>query len=86
MPRTHALQLGADMYNGAADEVSTPVGQRKSILTVDAATCHWPIGDPRVAGFHFCGAGTSGKSPYCVHHAQVAARGPAPAPIKWKLA
>ena len=35
-------------------------------------TCRWPIGDPREAGFGYCGDAVSGKGPYCAGHHQTA--------------
>jgi GcrA cell cycle regulator len=29
--------------------------------------CMWPIGDPKQAGFHFCGAPSEAGRPYCTH-------------------
>ena len=49
-----------------------PVSQRQSILTVDPATCHWPIGDPQQDGFYLCGATTGAQAIYCVHHMEMA--------------
>ena len=30
--------------------------------------CRWPIGDPREAGFHFCGERQADGRPYCAQH------------------
>ena len=49
-----------------------PIGQRCSILQLNEATCHWPIGDPGEPEFHFCGRKTCGQLPYCEHHARMA--------------
>jgi GcrA cell cycle regulator len=40
-----------------------------TILTLNDRMCKWPIGDPRVAGFHFCGKGVLVGFPYCNEHA-----------------
>ncbi|EJL35694.1 hypothetical protein PMI01_01241 [Caulobacter sp. AP07] len=37
-----------------------------------ARTCRWPLGDPRQAGFGYCGGEVSGKGPYCAGHHQIA--------------
>jgi GcrA cell cycle regulator len=42
-------------------------------LTLGAHMCKWPIGDPSLEGFSFCGR-RSGEGPYCVDHARVAYR------------
>jgi GcrA cell cycle regulator len=40
----------------------------KTILDVGAGECRWPIGDPRDADFHFCGARQLPGRPYCTKH------------------
>lgn len=34
--------------------------------------CQWPVGDPRSAGFHFCGCSPVEGMPYCLDHAKQA--------------
>jgi GcrA cell cycle regulator len=34
--------------------------------------CHWPIGDPKKPGFHFCGDRNVPGVPYCAEHAAIA--------------
>ena len=34
--------------------------------------CQWPVGDPRSAGFHFCGCQPLEAMPYCNEHAKLA--------------
>ena len=36
--------------------------------------CKWPIGDPKAAGFSFCGRPTDGADPYCAGHGAAAFR------------
>ncbi len=31
-------------------------------------SCSWPMGDPKQAGFHFCGAPSEPGRPYCANH------------------
>ncbi|MGE0718831.1 MAG: GcrA family cell cycle regulator [Alphaproteobacteria bacterium] len=45
-----------------------------SALTLTDRHCHWPIGHPNEAGFHFCGAPAASGRPYCSAHCQVAYR------------
>ena len=40
----------------------------KTMTNIEANECRWPIGDPRDAGFHFCGALQSAGRPYCAAH------------------
>jgi GcrA cell cycle regulator len=46
-----------------------------TVLTLGAHMCKWPIGDPALDNFTFCGR-RSGEGPYCVEHAQVAYQPP----------
>jgi len=61
-----------------------------SIIDLSPQTCRWPIGDPKLPGFHFCGKPVRPGKPYCAEHCEVAyvgsnksksddARKPAPA-------
>jgi GcrA cell cycle regulator len=43
--------------------------------TLTAELCRWPEGDPKQAGFHFCGRPKAGvPGPYCGAHAAIAYR------------
>ncbi|NHN87369.1 GcrA family cell cycle regulator [Acetobacter conturbans] len=37
-----------------------------------SASCCWPLGDPGMPGFHFCGATPLPGKPYCAEHAALA--------------
>lgn len=39
---------------------------------VTGPVCQWPIGDPRLPGFHFCGEPALPGKPYCSHHCATA--------------
>jgi GcrA cell cycle regulator len=43
----------------------------KTVETLESEDCRWPIGDPRHAGFHFCGANRLAGRPYCAEHWQM---------------
>ena len=43
-----------------------------TVLTLGAHMCKWPIGDPSLETFTFCGRRTGGEGPYCNDHARVA--------------
>jgi GcrA cell cycle regulator len=43
-----------------------------SIVELDAATCRWPIGDPRKPSFGYCGHPTKRGSGYCEGHHAIA--------------
>ena len=42
-----------------------------TVLTLGAHMCKWPIGDPSLDSFTFCGR-RAGDGPYCHEHSQVA--------------
>ena len=42
-----------------------------TVLTLGAHMCKWPIGDPAMDNFTFCGR-RAGEGPYCVEHSHVA--------------
>src|SRR4051794_13958828 len=46
-----------------------------TVLTLGAHMCKWPIGDPSLDTFTFCGRGAH-DGPYCHEHAQVAYQPP----------
>lgn len=46
------------------------VAKRKTMRTLMPDDCRWPIGDPQVAGFHFCGKRKPVGQPYCEFHAR----------------
>jgi GcrA cell cycle regulator len=43
-----------------------------TVLTLGAHMCKWPIGDPSLETFTFCGRRTGHEGPYCMEHSQVA--------------
>jgi GcrA cell cycle regulator len=49
-----------------------PMSQRRSLLELNEATCHWPVGDPSSADFFFCGGKALSGLPYCAQHSRVA--------------
>lgn len=40
----------------------------KTMANIEANDCRWPLGDPRNADFHFCGAQKVLGRPYCQEH------------------
>ncbi len=55
----------------AIDNV-VPISQRRTLLELTEATCHWPIGDPSNPEFYFCGGKALTGLPYCAQHSRVA--------------
>ncbi|MFN9925922.1 MAG: GcrA family cell cycle regulator, partial [Phenylobacterium sp.] len=43
-----------------------------TVLTLGAHMCKWPIGDPSLDSFTFCGRRSEETGPYCHEHAMVA--------------
>ena len=59
------------------EELHIPIKERKSIATLEANDCRWPIGNPGDADFHFCGKRKVDGISYCEHHARRAYAPPA---------
>jgi len=57
-----------------------PQTRPKTVDTLERYDCRWPIGDPRHADFHFCGAPQLLGRPYCELHWRMAFQ-----PMKSKL-
>ena len=53
-----------------------PLNERKTIQTLTECHCRWPIGDPQMADFHFCGKTKVAGLPYCEFHARRAFQPP----------
>lgn len=53
-------------------EAKQPPAKIRSVVDLSAHTCRWPIGDPKEATFHFCGAPCIPGKPYCAEHAAIA--------------
>ncbi|HRD77416.1 MAG TPA: GcrA family cell cycle regulator [Hyphomicrobiaceae bacterium] len=56
---------GAAVREGA---MSKKISKTKTMADLEANDCRWPIGDPREANFHFCGAQKVLGRPYCMEH------------------
>ena len=39
-----------------------------TVLTLTDSSCRWPIGDPEMSAFGFCGRARAGRGPYCERH------------------
>lgn len=68
----------AEPYVPPAEELEIPLAERKSIQTLTECSCRWPIGDPQLADFHFCGKDKVPGLPYCEFHARRAFQPPQP--------
>lgn len=66
----------ADASLPAIEELVIPEKERKYIQTLTESCCRWPIGDPQLAEFHFCGKKKVAGLPYCEFHARRAFQPP----------
>ena len=70
-PAVRGLFAGeGEAYVPPAEEIIIPLAERKTIQTLTECSCRWPIGDPQMADFHFCGKTKVPLLPYCEHHAR----------------
>jgi GcrA cell cycle regulator len=70
-PAVRGLFAGeGEAYVPPAEELVIPLAERKTIQTLTECSCRWPIGDPQMADFHFCGKTKVPLLPYCEHHAR----------------
>ena len=67
----HAFEVEVEPDPVAYDNV-VPMAQRLSLLELNEATCHWPIGDPSSPEFFFCGGKALTSLPYCAQHSRIA--------------
>ncbi len=51
-------------------ELFIPPEKRIGLLALTEKTCKWPIGDPLLEDFHFCGHDSEDNAPYCKFHAK----------------
>jgi GcrA cell cycle regulator len=76
VPRVHIRGNTALAYDYAVEPepelIEIPIEQRKNLLQLTEATCHWPVGDPGSQDFFFCGGDAIENSPYCSYHSRVA--------------
>ena len=78
-PALRNLYLGdTEPYVPPAEELVIPLKERKYIQTLTESCCRWPIGDPQLADFHFCGKNKVTGLPYCELHARRAFQPPQP--------
>lgn len=71
-------QPDAEPYVSPVEELVIPLAERKTIQTLSECSCRWPIGDPQLADFHFCGKDKVMGLPYCEFHARRAFQPPQP--------
>lgn len=69
MPPTVAERI---LDDEPLDLPEIPLGQRRTLLELNEATCRWPFGDPQAPDFYFCGGKPLEGLPYCGAHARAA--------------
>jgi GcrA cell cycle regulator len=52
----------------AGVDADIPLPQRRSFLELDSCTCRWPVGDPALPDFFFCGGELLRGKSYCAAH------------------
>jgi GcrA cell cycle regulator len=68
-----AFSLAIDGVTGDLEfDKNIPADQRKTLFQLTAATCHWPVGDPKSPGFFFCGRPALADESYCGPHCRAA--------------
>ena len=78
-PALRNLYMGDnEPYTPPAEELEIPLKERKYIQTLSETCCRWPIGDPQLSDFHFCGKKKVAGLPYCEVHARRAFQPPQP--------
>lgn len=77
-PAVRELYANGEPYVAPVEEIEIPEAQRKTIQSLDACSCRWPVGDPQTPEFYFCGGKAVPGLPYCEHHARRAFQAPAP--------
>jgi GcrA cell cycle regulator len=75
-PAFRALYAEPEAYHPPAEELVIPPSERKYIQTLTECSCRWPIGDPQLSDFHFCGKKKVPGLPYCEFHARRAFQPP----------
>ncbi|WP_349644855.1 GcrA family cell cycle regulator [Bradyrhizobium sp. Leo170] len=61
-----------DPSNVSAFDAAIPVERRKGLLDLQQHHCRWPVGDPQLPDFFFCGGTAEEGRPYCALHCRVA--------------
>jgi GcrA cell cycle regulator len=75
-PLRDLYRSDTEAYIPQIEELVIPINERKYIATLTDSCCRWPIGDPQLADFHFCGKKKVNGLPYCDVHARRAFQPP----------
>jgi GcrA cell cycle regulator len=66
------LVVTAERAPVVEDMSTAPVPLKLALTDLTERTCKWPIGDPQVEDFHFCGHDSREGTPYCGFHSKLA--------------
>ena len=64
-----------DIMSAPLERVSgevVPISRNLTLVQLSDRTCKWPLGDPLLPDFRFCGNHSNDASPYCQYHARIA--------------
>lgn len=56
----------------AVEDVVVPISKKLKLIELSEQTCKWPVGDPMLDDFHFCGHDSDESAPYCTYHSKLA--------------
>ncbi|MBT6312584.1 MAG: global cell cycle regulator GcrA-like protein [Alphaproteobacteria bacterium] len=68
------------------EAAKTKADHQKTKQKRSGPVCQWPIGDPRLPGFHFCTDEATPGKPYCEHHCSIAYNRPSSSSSEAKAA
>ncbi|MBL8639743.1 MAG: gcrA cell cycle regulator family protein [Alphaproteobacteria bacterium] len=78
----HESDIAAPVVEVALLEDDYCAGEGIQLVELKEGLCRWPIGDPKEAGFKFCGAKAQSGMIYCTHHCHVAYQAPAKSKLR----
>jgi len=66
-PRVYLADAPGYDFTTPPNDLKIPLKQRKNLFELNGHTCRWPVGDPGLNSFFFCGGYT--EATYCSAHA-----------------
>ncbi|MDQ0998121.1 GcrA cell cycle regulator [Phyllobacterium ifriqiyense] len=60
------------MVTRTVTDVVVPISRKLELVELSERTCKWPVGDPLLPGFNFCGNDVGEGGPYCTYHSRLA--------------
>jgi GcrA cell cycle regulator len=69
----------------ALDDIVIPLKERKTMTTLLPHHCRWPMGDPQLADFHYCGKPKVGGHSYCDFHVRRGSQPGRARPIQYRI-